>query len=386
MAVVRRLKTPQRGAGGCDPFWSVKWKRAGWCYAGRTDSFTMKFANWPQEPSPASSFLPGTDSRRASRAVPLIVGLLAGGAPFFATLPAARGEENSEAVAISAKARGDYVRTRLADGSIQPETFAFAKGGVWKATEAGTTDMLDFMKVARMIAEPLAGQGYYSSKDPKTTGLLIMVYWGTTHAPEHATDSISSQNLEAANAAALGANQPQIVRFNKADSCAPMQMQTSSTTGYAIRSPAQIDMDNALTGAMAMVAAEDNRRNQINAQNALMLGYDSLWDETVKFDGTPLQYRRQDLMHELEARRYFVVLMAYDFQMLWKEKRSKLLWETRFSIRERGNEFAGELAAMAGSSAPFFGKNNGKLIQKPLPEGHVEVGPIKELASYDHRN
>jgi hypothetical protein len=35
---------------------------------------------------------------------------------------------------------------------------------------------------------------------------------------------------------------------------------------------------------------------------------------------------------------------------------------------------------MAATASQYFGKDSGKLIHKPLPEGHVEVGPIKEVA------
>jgi hypothetical protein len=71
--------------------------------------------------------------------------------------------------------------------------------------------------------------------------------------------------------------------------------------------------------------------------------------------------------------------MAYDFQMMWKEKKAKLLWEARFSVRERGDDFSKELALMAACAAPYFGRTSGKLIHKPLPEGRVEVGEIKTL-------
>ncbi len=322
---------------------------------------------------------------RAARPVPLVISLAASGAEApAAPQPDVKGEA-SEAVAVMSRVSSDYARPRLADGSLRKETFAFAKGGVWRGAEAGAADMLDFMDVARTIAKPLAGQGYVSSRDPKATRLLIMVYWGTTRTPEHATDSISSQNLQIANAAALAANTPQIARFNPNDSCAPIQVTQATTASYAIRTPDQIDLDNAMTGAMAMAAAEDEQRNQLNATNARMLGYDSWWAETAQFDGTPREYRRRDMMDELEARRYFVVLMAYDFQMMWRQRKAKLLWETRFSIREKGNDFSRELPAMAGSAAAFFGNDSGKLIHKPLPEGHVEVGTIKELA-YSPRN
>ncbi len=291
---------------------------------------------------------------------------------------------DDEAVAISARASSDYVRARLANGTIQPETFAFARGGVLNGTQAGTKDMLDFLDVAKTMARPLANQGYLSSRDPKTTRLLIMVYWGTTRTPENPTDSISNQNLATASAAALAANHSQQVHFNPNDSMAPQQMSQSSSTSYAIRSPDQVDTDNALTSALAAAAAEDNQRVQLDAQNASMLGYDSLLDTSEQARGTALEYRRQDLINELEEHRYFVVLMAYDFQLMWKEKKPKLLWETRFSVREKGNDFSKQLAAMTESASKFFGQNSGKLVRATLPEGHVKVGPIRTLTLDQH--
>jgi len=57
--------------------------------------------------------------------------------------------------------------------------------------------------------------------------------------------------------------------------------------------------------------------------------------------------RREDLVDDIEHNRYFVVLMAYDFQVLWKQRKHKLLWETRFSIREQGNDFEKVLPAIS---------------------------------------
>jgi hypothetical protein len=302
-----------------------------------------------------------------------------------AALPARASEEN-DAVAISSRASADYVRPVHSDGTPAPETFAFAKGGLWKTVEAGTHDDLDFMKVARTIAVPLASQHYVASTDPKTTRLLIMVYWGTTRVPDHATNSIATQNLQAATQAVMAANiDAHMVHFNPGDSCAPMEMQQGSQVNSAVRTPDQISMENAMSGAMAMASAEDDQRVQLDKENAMMLGYDSWWAETARYKNTPQQYRQEDLLGELEGRRYFVVLMAYDFQKIWKEKKAKLLWETRFSVRERGDDFGKRLAAMAASASPYFGKDSGKLIHTPLPEGHVEVGPLKNLAFMDSK-
>jgi hypothetical protein len=293
---------------------------------------------------------------------------------------AALGDGDVAAVAISSRSSPGYVRVQLPNGTFQTETFAFGKGGVWEgAAKDATIDKVDFMEVARTIAVPLAAQSYVSNRDPRATKLLIMVYWGTTHAPEHSTNSIASQNLQIANAAALAANTQQVVHFNPADSMAPPTMAQSAATGYAIRSPEQIDMDNAMTGAMAAVSAENHAREQADARNASMLGYDSAWDEAVRYKGTPLDFRRKELADELEESRYFVVLMAYDFQMMWKEKKAKLLWETRYSIRNRGNDFENQLAAMSGEASKYFGQDSGGLVRKALPVGHVDIGEQKIL-------
>jgi hypothetical protein len=290
-------------------------------------------------------------------------------------------DTDGAAVAISARASSDYTRLQLPNGTYQAETFAFGKGGVWAgAAKDATIDKLDFIDVAKIIAVPLASENFISSHDPRGTRLLIMVYWGTTHAPEHSMSSSAIQNLQLASEAAMEANQVQIVRNNPADSCAPLTIAQASTTSYAVRSPAQIDMDNAMTGAMAAVSAEDRARDLADAKNASLLGYDGEWDEAVTYKGTPLEFRRKELVNELEEGRYFVVLMAYDFQKMWREKKPKLLWEARYSIRDRGNDFEKQLAAMSQEASQYFGRNTGGLIRKELPQGHIEIGEQKVLA------
>ncbi|HEY1791645.1 MAG TPA: hypothetical protein VGG34_01900 [Opitutaceae bacterium] len=284
-------------------------------------------------------------------------------------------------MAISAKASPDYIRQRLPDGRFRPEGVAFGKGGIWGgAVSDETLEKMTFMDVARVIAGPMAAQSYLSSHDPKSTRLLIMVYWGATRAPEHAMESAESENLQEFTSVAMSANHVQAAHFNPNDSCAPTQIASSAAGSYAIRSPAQIDLDNAMTGAMAAESAEDRAREQLDAENAAMLGYDAAWDEAVAYKATPLEFRRSDLVDELEEGRYFVVLMAYDFQLMWKEKKAKLLWETRYSISQRGNDFSKELAAMSLDASKYFGRDSGGLIHNDIPVGRVEIGGAKVVA------
>jgi hypothetical protein len=302
------------------------------------------------------------------------------GTLFAACLPAFARASDAAAVAIASRTSADYVRAQLPNGSFQQETFAFGKGGVLRGTERDATiDALDFMDIARTVALPLALQSYVPCRDPKATKLLIMVYWGTTDAPEHATESAASQNLAATSAAAMAASGAlQMARFRLTDSMAPNQL-IQTGANYAINSPAQIDLDGAFSGAMAAVAAENRDRDLLDARNASLLGYDAELDLAVAYKGTPLEFRRRDIVDELEHRRYFVVLMAYDFQMMWRRKKTKLFWETRYSIREQGNDFGKQLAAMTQDAAGYFGRNSGGLVRKELPEGHVEIGEQKVL-------
>jgi hypothetical protein len=79
-------------------------------------------------------------------------------------------------------------------------------------------------------------------------------------------------------------------------------------------------------------------------------------------------------MSQVEVNRYYVILRAYDFQTAWKEKKLKLLWETRFSLSQRLHDFGKDLPTMAQSASAYFGHDSYGLVYTPVPEGRVEVG------------
>ena len=85
-------------------------------------------------------------------------------------------------------------------------------------------------------------------------------------------------------------------------------------------------------------------------------------------------------LKEYNAGRYFVVLKSFDFQVARKEKRLKLLWESRFSIQRQGLDFTAELPDMANSAAITFGKETGGIIHREPPEGHVEIGDVEVVS------
>jgi hypothetical protein len=142
-------------------------------------------------------------------------------------------------------------------------------------------------------------------------------------------------------------------------------------------------------GTSAGTAEDPNRfsmtnalRDRIDFQNARLLGYDS--EGVIGTDYgrnmllTALRWKTEDLLDEIGDNRYFVVLMAYDFQLLWKEKKHKLLWETRFSVRENRNDFGKALPAMAQYASRYFGRDSHGLIHRSLQQ-NISLGELKIL-------
>jgi hypothetical protein len=234
-----------------------------------------------------------------------------------------------------------------------------------------TADSLDFMDVARAVAVPLAQKQYLPTQDPRTTQELIMVYWGTTRAPEYATESNSHVLAQQAN--------DMRQRLDQSTVASGPTTSPASVRNVA-REQALAEADNAVLVANIGVQQENQRREDQDMKIATLLGYDSWWvSANAAMDGTAMGRRKEDMHAELEEDRYFVVLSAFDYQKLVKEKKSKFLWEVRFSIREHSNQFDKRLAAMIALASDYFGRDSAGLQHVAVPEGKVEIGPVKSL-------
>jgi hypothetical protein len=261
--------------------------------------------------------------------------------------------------AVSSRVSKDYVRTRLPDGSIQPEEYAFGDGGRYDGTfRDASVDKLKFMDVARVIAVPLKSQNYVPANDITTGKLLIMVHWGTTNVSDSFPTTPGNLTNQGANKLAeeFGLNSPQAkAARNLADS---------------------------------QLLADDLQREHVDFMNAKLLGYDSenligtYYGSTIGNTGM-LAAHREELIYEIEENRYFVVLIAYDFQLFRREKKLKALWETRFSINEPRNDFAKALPVMAQYASKYFGQDSHGLLRTQVPEGKVKVGEPKSLGELE---
>ena len=277
--------------------------------------------------------------------------------------------------AVSSLTNGHYSRAKLPDGSPQVEYYSFGDGGMLgSASSSDAIDKLTFSEVAYAAVGPLARHNYRAAvgKKPEQTKLLIMVYWGTTNAPSGANTNAAYQRLQDGQAG-LTPPPPPDYAFMAHCSCDPSQMDTNSgAAGIGAK-------ESETNSAFATMVAADRARQRADMRLAVLLGYDSELIEANSAVQTAFRNRKQDLMGEIERSRDFVVLIAYDFQDLWKYKRRNLLWVTRMSVPEQGLTFRDALPGMVVSAADYFGQDSHGLVREYVREGRVDVGDVKDL-------
>jgi hypothetical protein len=255
----------------------------------------------------------------------------------LAGIPVARAADGI--TAVYSRVSDDYSRATLPNGSFESETFAFGDGGYYGAAiRDNTIDNLTFTDVARTISGALADKSYVAGRDPSATKLLIMVYWGATNG------SMDFSTLRGALGGAGRGGRGEAFGTGYAGS------------GWGI-------------GAEAF-GAPSTLGQMTDTRNAGLLGY----TDELNLRGSKARRERHDLLNEVEYSRYFVVLMAYDFQLMWKHKEHKLLWETRFSVREQGNDFTVALPAMAKYASDYFGQDSHGLLRTRVPDARIYMG------------
>ena len=272
----------------------------------------------------------------------------------------------TDTAAVASRAFNGYTRTYLPDKSVKQETYTFAEGGRWGGSTAGDSiDDLAFKKIIHTLAPALASRGYVPGFNPETTDLMIFVFWGTTQG----TDGIN--NAESYRTAEKTLNQ-----FSALQSAAPAGGGRGADGIVSDATAAAIAAADEAESALFALDAENRARDRVNESNARILGFQNNLASAYALD---FASSSRDLVEELQASRYFVVLKAYDFRLAWKEKRRKVLWETRFSIRQQGNDFSRELAGMSLQASRYFGQETNGLLRRPLPKVRVDLGESKVM-------
>jgi hypothetical protein len=304
----------------------------------------------------------------------LIAGLLLMNSAGFAA------EEDAVLTAVFAKTDRGYQRKKGPDGRWVREYYAMTNGGPAEGTiQDNTQDKIKFASLASVLAEHLARQGYFPATDPNKVDLLVVVNWGRTTPFNDLTYRSGSESVLAAmnSLTNLGpATPPAIVSPTDAASAPQAEVNLTGSAEDMQRQAAQSQLEAALITQGMFTRA----RNEDNAKNARLLGYIGDINESdgiQRFAGGGDRYA--DLVADIEEARYYVIVSAFDFKKTVREKKPKLQWVTRMSMRAPGNSFADKAAAMVAYAATRFGQNTDGLERKNIPSYKVNLEDTKFL-------
>jgi len=265
----------------------------------------------------------------------------------------------ASAVAVSASAIPAYVRATDAKGQPLPQTYVFTEGLELAGTTAdGSTKKIHFDELTRTLAVSLAKQNYFPTRDVPAADIVIRVYWGTTVVYE---DPVKQLTVESLNSAM------QTYRNNYG---APMGAFGEPGT---IADPGDINQNLQQLNTSQMSAAMAIDRN------AALLGYQGALEQERR--KPVVTATETSLTGELTEERYFVVLIAYDYQHLREKKKATPLWITRLSIRAPGNNFAEAMPILALAGADAYGKQLDGLVRvrASTTEARVKLDELKFL-------
>lgn len=287
--------------------------------------------------------------------------------------------EDSVLTSVFSKTDKGYRRQKDADGRFVREYYAMSNGGPAAGTiQDNTQDKVKFASLASVLAEHLARQGYFPATDPNKVDLLVVVNWGRTTPFNDNTYQSGSANVLAAmnSVATFPPPTVQVVSANDQGSAPQAEVSLTGSVQDMQRQAAQ----DSLTGAMLTQELFNRARNEDNAKNARLLGYIGDINESdgvQRFAGGGNKY--SDLVADIEEARYYMIVSAYDFKKTVREKKPKLQWVTRMSMRVPGNSFSDKVASLIAYGASRFGQNTSGLERKESPNYQVKLDDIKFL-------
>jgi hypothetical protein len=296
-------------------------------------------------------------------------------------LPFARAAEPSlgELTTVSSIVNNSYQREKLPDGSLKPVRYAFGEGTCDPGRTADASlNHLKFDKLAVLLSAPLARLGYQPCREVNNIDQLLMVHWGRTIGWDSAGYGDAYGNLNSTYSLMKGVF-PTPIPVDRGAAAAQRSL-GQKPSGSAPSAPsAERGDSNEMEYRLLMIKLQEEARNRENARKALMLGYYDTLKHIPTYFGDLVAPRREQLMQELEDDRYYVIVVAYDFQTTRKSRQPKVLWITRFSLQTHGNDFDRSIERMIRTASPYFGRSSNGLLHEQLREGQVDLGDLKVL-------
>ncbi|MGK0237738.1 MAG: hypothetical protein ACI92G_001198 [Candidatus Pelagisphaera sp.] len=288
-------------------------------------------------------FLKGMGGRRGSLGSTKTSGLLACFA-FFALVSLAMGKKGETRVLVDSFAEKSYLKKKDAGESVRRETYHMVEGkshgGVIRDSSLRE---VPFIEVAEGLARELETRNYYPAQAKEAGDFVIIVHRGITR---------------------IEADWDELFPVDDSEEAAE---------------ESDDEEEEELTNPETYLREEGfSNAEQDNAQ---LIGF----DRALKRRGLMPQ-DELELQEMLRSERYFLVLMAFDWQKIQKTGEKKLLWSTRFSMDAIGVGFDDAHFALSRGAANYFGTNlDGKLGKTKtfVGPGDVVTGDLEVIGTVD---
>jgi len=250
-------------------------------------------------------------------------------------------------VYVDSVASTTYEEGRKLLGGDEIETYHFYKGRFFGGNiRDKSLERTEFQSIVETLAKDMRHRNYYPAPDRESGDLFIVVHYGTTSIDPDWNDLMG------------------VTDFGSSDDGS-----ADGDTGESFDSGAQDYQDfNRLNS------------NQGRESAAKLTGFDrALRKRSLS---TTDEYT---LRAELEDERYFIIMMAYDWQKLRTEGKFELQWSTRFSLNSIGTNFEDAYYALSRAAAPYFGTNLNDLTKERtfFGEGDVTTGELEVVETLE---
>ncbi len=230
-------------------------------------------------------------------------------------------------VAIQADADLDYLSARSVGGGSASQRYRviegqFNRGGIADAS----LDAISFSEIADGMASGMAQRGFSPSRLEEDNELLVVLHYGRMPA------SVSGEEL-------LGINSLDTLTDNA------HVLDGASYGGIDDDINALASLDHNLQAARKFTSANA----QTAYYHAQVIGLEGAYSS----EASPSEERR--LKRMLSEDRYYMSLMAYDFQRMQRGE-LELLWTTRCSIRAAGQDFPNAIRKMQSVAGDYYGR------------------------------
>ncbi|MGY8696822.1 MAG: hypothetical protein ACKVGW_21815 [Verrucomicrobiia bacterium] len=230
-------------------------------------------------------------------------------------------------VFIDSEASVSYNEKKESDNGASYETYVFIKGNFYGGDISDKSlRNVTFEDVIGTVGESMKQRNFYPSASADQGDLLVVVHYGSTSVPQDLAELFGTE------------------------------------------------MDDPYFDDLKRLS-EFGHKNQPGMNNS-KLGIGRALDR--KNINTTEEF---DLRVELEDERYFIILMAYDYEKLRTTKEQELLWTTRFSLPSIGTNFEDAYPALARAASSHYGTSLEKYAKSSthFGTGSVDIGELKTV-------